>query len=188
MTKKTVFFPKMKLGAILLDCVLEETHAYESEITDYPIENGSYVQDTVWLKPFKLTIDGTITDTQLLDNKPTTTVQSRIGGVYDSLIALKNTKDVFQVMTGLKLYKNMIFETWSVQRDTETGYSIHLTATLKQITKVSALNQTSADTTKTKSFNKTVNQGTQQMKKTAPKTLPKKNVDDICANYGICYG
>lgn len=187
MTKKTIFFPKLKLGAILFDCVLEETHAYESEITDYPIESGAYVQDSVWLKPFKLTIDGTITDTQLLQNQAISNVQSRVGFVYDALIALVQTKDVFQVMTGLKLYQNMIFESWNAQRDSDTGYSIHVTGTLKQITKVSALHQTIVDTTKTKSFNKVVNQGSQQLKKTDPKTLPSKNTQDLCANYGICY-
>jgi hypothetical protein len=61
------------------------------------------------------------------------TGKSRSTEAYDKLIKLQQTRTPFKVVTGLKVYDNMILEDFTVNRDANTSNAIVFTARMKQI-------------------------------------------------------
>jgi hypothetical protein len=175
-----------QIDTVMFDCSLEESHNYTANITDYPQENGFYVQDNVWLEPFKLNIKGIVSDTQLVPfGSDFGILQRRVDDVYDSLMALRDNRDVFQVMTGLKIYQNMIFTSLTLERDQETGYSMRISAEIKQLKKVASQNNINNESTNDKSFPNNQNNGSQQMQSVNTDDIPQQDKDDLSETYGI---
>lgn len=173
-TVTSIFFPAKspaKIATIQLDCSVSETHSYKSTVTDYPTEEGFYIQDNVYLNPFTLTMKGIITDTPLGflgENMeiPGNLVESPLEEALDNLLMLRDKKIVFDVVTGLKIYSNMIFTNFEPTRDLDTARSLQFTAELKQIRKASSqIIEIHNDKTNDKKFPDTQNKGTQQASK-----------------------
>lgn len=133
------------IGGITLDAAIHEDHVHESDITENPVEEGVEVTDHVQLKPAQLTIEGVITDAPLgysiignIQNL-VRSVQSLFGAssrsvdAFNKLLDLRQKREPFTVVTGLKSYDNMIFSRLSVPREAATGNAIHFTAEMKQI-------------------------------------------------------
>ena len=164
----TAFFftpaSQAQIDTIAFDCSVEESHGFTTNVTDYPQENGFYMQDNIWIEPFKLTLKGIVTDTRLQPvTKSIGVLETRVGEVYNSLLALRDKRQVFEVMTGLEIYPDMVFSSLTVERDADTGFSIRIIAELKHIRKVSAQNNINKDSTPNKSFPNNNNNGTQQL-------------------------
>ena len=51
------------LGSLSVDATLHETHSYQNQISEHPVEQGMDVTDYVRVRPSSLTIEGVITDT-----------------------------------------------------------------------------------------------------------------------------
>jgi hypothetical protein len=175
-----------QIDKVTFDCAIDESHNYTANITDYPQEDGFEVQDNVWLEPFKLSLKGIISDTQLVPfGSDFGILQRRVDDVYDSLMALRDKRDVFQVMTGLKIYQDMIFTSLTLERDQETGYSMRISADLKQIKKVTSQNNINNESTNDKSFPNNKNNGNQQTQSVNVDDIPQQDKDDLSETYGI---
>ncbi len=136
---------RASIGGITIDATMRETHTKSAICTENPVESGSTITDHVNLKPAQLEIDGIITDTPVtfsIIDSVTGLVQtamsflgkkSRSIEAYDKLINLQKSRIPFKVVTGLKVYDNMILENFTVDRDAKIGKAIHLSASLKQI-------------------------------------------------------
>jgi len=139
-----LFEPKRKgkIGTLELDATLEEQHEYNSEVTQYPIENGEKISDHVNLNPIRLTMRCFITQTpvQLL-NVNTILGNDLIQTAFDKLVEIRNSKDVVTVVSGLKIYPDMIMS-FSIPRDTRTGQSLQFTAKFTQIKKTASILET----------------------------------------------
>ncbi len=176
---------KLKIASLLLDCSVDESHDYTSNITDYPQEDGFEVQDNVWLEPFKLSVKGVITDTPVaIFAEKFGVLESRVGNAYDTLLALRDSRDGFQVLTGIKIYDDMVFTSLSIKRDTDTGFSIKIEADLKQLRKVSATRTVDKQHTKNNSFINRKNKGSQQLQPTNPDAIPDQNKTDFQSTFG----
>lgn len=174
-TITSILFPVKangKIGSIQLDCSVQETHSFKSDVTDYTVEDGGSISDNIYLQPFRLTIEGIVTDTpltMLFTGKIGDTIQSLSEEAYDALIDLREKRILFDVVTGLMIYPNMVFESLDINRDKDTGRALHFNAQLKYIEKVSSkIIYIHEDTTNNKSFPDTQNQGNQQAQKTDP--------------------
>jgi len=170
-TITSIFFPIKpiaKIGSIQLDCSVQETHSFKSDITDYTVEDGGSISDNIYLQPFRLTMEGWISDTplQFLGGDLGNAIQSYSEEAYDKLIDLREKKILFDVVTGLKIYPNMAFESIDVTRDKDTGKALHFTAQLKYIQKASSkIIYIHEEHTDNKSFPDTQNQGNQPVEK-----------------------
>ena len=136
---------RASIGGFEIDATLRELHESNCEITDDPIEDGADASDHVQLKPKTVTLEGVVTDTPI-STIGITNVQGIMSSVnsilgkssrsmdgYDILLALQSKKQPFDLVTGLKTYKNMLIEELSVQRTKDTGRAIDFTAKLKEI-------------------------------------------------------
>lgn len=136
---------KAKIGSITIDASVEETHESSADLTENPVEEGAKITDHVQLKPNTLTINGVISDTPitfaLLDD--ITGIVNTVGrflgktsrsvDAYNKLVELQKTREPFKVVTGLKVYSNMILTNLSVNRTASTANAIHFTATMQEI-------------------------------------------------------
>lgn len=120
-----------KIGGIELDAVLNELHHYDAEISENPVENGTIFSDNVVLQPIVLEMTGRISDAagSLLSLR----LPGRSVDAFKSLVALQQSREPFEVVTGINVYKNMMFQSLTVPRDRTDGNSIRFTAILREI-------------------------------------------------------
>lgn len=132
-----------RIGELVLDAVVRETHNFSSEISEHPVENGCVIADHVYNKPISLELDCIITNTPMswvvvtaLDSlKRFSLDQSN----NFSELAFRKIEEIFSkrelitIATSLKDYDNMVLESLSVERGGGNSASLHFTCTAKQI-------------------------------------------------------
>jgi hypothetical protein len=120
---------KNRIGAIELDLTIDETHLRNADITDFPVEGGGQIQDHISNQPKRLKITGFITDSPI---EADSSLANRVQDAFDALDELFDKRITFDVVSGLKVYTNMAFE--SLEMPLVQQGSCQFTATLKQIT------------------------------------------------------
>lgn len=131
-------------SGIVIDATLTESHAITSEVTQYPVENGSTISDHVQLKPIVYNMTGVISDTPIgfltlgqvgnfLNAVQSYIGQGRSQEAYYAIFQLWQSRTPFTVTTNLKRYENMIFTSFIVDDDVDTANEINFKATLQQV-------------------------------------------------------
>ena len=140
-----LFEPKRKgkIGTLEIDVVFEEQPDFDSDVTQYPIETGESISDHVILNPIKLTMRGFISQTpiRILDTN-TILGNDLVQTAFDKLLEIRDSKDVVDVVTGLKVYSDMIMNRLSFPRDRQTGQSLNFRAEFIQIKKTASILET----------------------------------------------
>lgn len=119
---------KVSIGSIQLDATVSENHQYKSNLTQHPIETGGNVADHIYHDPVKLTMEGEVTNTPV-------SIFSILGGIsdrrieaFEQLIELRNARQLVTVVTGLKVYENLVIVGLTFPRDNRTGRRLQFTA------------------------------------------------------------
>lgn len=137
-----IFMVPKRIGTIQIGVELEETHLDELQITEHPVEKGAEINDHAFKRQPELTLKCGWSNSQIA--ALTGTLQSIFEGgelptadyvstVYSQLLALQETRQPFDVVTSLRIYRDMLFKSLSVTKDQKTGAALNVTATLKQI-------------------------------------------------------
>lgn len=121
--------PVRSIGGLMMDVTIEENHVDELEITEHPVEQGAAVTDHAYVKPASVTIKAGVTD-----SKDTATTGDKPSvAVYEALRKLQGTREPFDLVTGKRVYKNMLIKSLSVPADQSTENCLLFTAELQQI-------------------------------------------------------
>ncbi len=125
---------KLKIAHIEVDVCVSESHETDCDITENPVESGSYITDHVQVKPARLTIEGLVSDTPisllgiaLIGN------DNRARKVYDQLLEIQYAAEPIDIITGLTQYENMILKSLTVPRNAETGKSLRFNAVFQEV-------------------------------------------------------
>lgn len=126
---------------ILLDASLSESHNYNSNITNFPVENGANISDHVSDDPIKLSLRGFITNTpiRIFGGDPGANIDDVTGGdriktTFLALLDIRKSRTPFTLVTGLQVYENMLFSNITFPRTPRSGlHSLEFTAELQQI-------------------------------------------------------
>lgn len=130
-----------KIGGIVIDGYLEETHIRKSKVTRYPIEQGSDITDHIKNDPDGVIINGVVTNTPLLTSVILgVPLGDRVTEVLQALERIRSEKQLVSVVTSLKVYNNMAIEDFAPVKNTTTGQSMEFSITLTNVIKVT--NQT----------------------------------------------
>lgn len=131
-----------KIGELTLDVTISENHNYSSDITQYPIEGGGNIADHIINKPVNLTVVGFITNSpvkifggileRLSSNRAL--IPNRVQSAFTLLTDMREIKETFTIVTGLKVYIGMFFKTLSFPRNQGTGDTLRFTATMTRLT------------------------------------------------------
>lgn len=126
---------RVQIGAVLLDATIEERHEYSSQVTQHPIETGGFVTDHVYEDPRHVSINGEITESPVVFFSVFNGLSDRRVEAYDQLLALYRTRDVVTLVTGLKVYTDMVMKSFSVPRNQRTGRRLQFTAEFEEVRK-----------------------------------------------------
>jgi hypothetical protein len=119
-------------GGVELDGFITEKHNIGANITENPIEDGVIVSDHIQLKPVNIIIE-TIVTNSLTDNI-IQSAKDMFSGAFDfknfkdrpavkykELLDIFQKRDIFDIQTELKLYKNLALKNISVDQDVNTA-------------------------------------------------------------------
>lgn len=118
-----------KLGNIVIKVFNQETHSRTNTITRYPVEEGSDITDHIQDLPPVLNISCLIEAEE--DG-------SNIFEKFKELEDLASSKEVISVVSGLKVYNDMVITNLSIPRTSKNGGSLTFSASLEQIRIVSS--------------------------------------------------
>ena len=120
-----------------VDAYLSENHSFQARMPDHPVESGVVVNDHIVLLPPIVNITGIITDTPLLKFDPNgqlvTPEEGRSIDKINSLLEMRDARELFSVSTTLGVYRNYFFLNLNIPFTPEDGYSARFSATLKQL-------------------------------------------------------
>jgi len=137
---------KFRLGELLIDAVIKETHELRAQISEHPTEAVESFCDHVQTMPAQLQIEGIISNTPmtLIGLTALSSLANYLTDRSNDLAeaAFKKLEDVFSkrepitIATTLKEYPHMVLESLTVERGGGTSQSLHFKASAKQIRQV----------------------------------------------------
>jgi len=110
-------FPVRTIGPFQAQITTDETATDRSVITRHPVEGGAAITDHTYPEPAALTLNVLFTEDQ--GDLPT---------IYEDVLNLRNSGIPFNVVTGKRLYRNMLIE--QIVNITDTRYENALLLTL----------------------------------------------------------
>lgn len=143
--------PRRSIGPFVAHVTVSERHVDELDIVDHPVEQGSPVSDHAYKRPPEVVIDCLWSDSppprnilQGLAGAVTGTVrgvqsiitgngQDQIRDTYAKLLALQESRLLFDVHTGKRSYRDMLLKQLSVETDRESENVLRVTAVLRQV-------------------------------------------------------
>jgi hypothetical protein len=165
-----VFFLPRNIGGFVADVTMEEQHSDELVITEHPVEQGAAITDHAFKKPSTLVVRVGYSNSSRQANGNPNYVQD----VYDDFLALQASRVPFDIVTGKRIYQNMLIERLSCTTDEKTEYALFLSVNCREIiianTQVVTVPPASAQTSPE------VTNGTQNLGQLNPQPAPNFNV------------
>lgn len=114
----------------------EEHHQDVLEITDHPIEQGAKVSDHAFKQPSKVTIKFGFSNSSMGGTSGAShsgSASGQVAAIYQALLGLQASREPFEIMTGKRLYQNMLMVELSVDTDKQTEHALMVTAVFKEV-------------------------------------------------------
>lgn len=171
-----------EIGAVQLDASVREVHNLRAKVTKHPVEqegtdSPSVISDHVFIEPVTISIEGVISNWPAVYGGA---VRALLTGGFDKADkAYKQfeehlkKKQLLDVVTTLKTYKNMILENVTVNRDAAKGNALYFSATATQVTFVTLETTAASEGGSSKPY------ATQSAGKTPPKTPSPSAVSKV---------
>jgi len=112
------------LGGVTLDVVISERHKAEMEIAEHPVERGAKISDHAWRKPYSVELESIVAAPNAMS-------------AYEALLAVQKSAEPFDLVTGLRIYENMLIKEMSATRDKEKSRILFFTASCQEVIIVS---------------------------------------------------
>lgn len=132
-----------KIGAVILDASLSETHTKEVQVTDHPVEEGSNIADHLRQLPESVEINGMVSNTPLVilaslfADSPVegdlTSPSDRVDVALKELDRIQDSGELVTVVTSLKEYSNMALVRRTATRDAATGNVLAVQMSLRRV-------------------------------------------------------
>jgi len=126
-----------EIGGVVIDAFVSEKHSMYASVSQYPVEEGYNISDHVTQGPDGLSISAVVgpQPVKILGGVLTlTSLKNQAYQVYEALLVLKELGEPIEVVTGLKVYNNMIIDGMNITRTKDNGQSLEFDMTFSQIT------------------------------------------------------
>lgn len=146
-----VLFNQRSIGGFVADVTVEERHLDELTITEHPVEQGAAITDHAFKRPAVVMIRAGWSNSSLQAlGDPTYATR-----VYQQFLDLQGSRQPFDVVTGKRLYTNMLIQRLGVTTDEKTENVLMMTVECREIIIVSTqtVSVPSADQMKTPQLN-----------------------------------
>lgn len=134
--------PRALIGDIEVMVSVEETHTDTLQATEHPVETGSPITDHSYNKPCEVVLKCGWSNSSEFAASGAATKELGNGGmsqddyvtaVYSQLLALKESREPFDVGTSRRAYKNMLITSMATTVDQKTSSVLMLTCTCREI-------------------------------------------------------
>lgn len=142
-----------KIGVMVPDVVVSEKHSDTLEITEHPVEIGAAINDHAYKRPSEVTMEcGFAGGGSLLDvfdtrafglGTPLNNMSPK--EVYKALLDAQERRELLDVVTGKRTYKNMLIRAIEVTTDKTSENVLTCTLTLREVILTSTTPITVAD-------------------------------------------
>ncbi|EPG4139522.1 phage baseplate protein [Klebsiella pneumoniae] len=127
-----------KIGLIVPSVVISEKHNDTLEITEHPVEVGAAISDHAYRRPSEVVMQvGFAGGGSLLDFLDTTSFGLSVGlspkETYQELLDLQNSRVPFDVVTGKRIYSNMLIRALEVTTDRTSENVLSAVLTLREV-------------------------------------------------------
>lgn len=162
-----------KIGVIIPDVVVSEKHSDTLEITEHPVETGAAISDHAYKRPSEVVMEvGFAGGGALLDFASSLTSTSLLGmsprETYQKLLDLQSSRTPFDVVTGKRIYKNMLIRALEVTTDKATENVLSAVLTMREVIITSTQTVQVADKTEMKNGTETSKTEDTGLKTTVP--------------------
>lgn len=110
------------IGPVPVSCILSEKHTSTLEITEIPIETGSKITDHAVVMPKAVTLE---------------VAGANASATLDALIRFQESRVPFTLVTGLKIYRNMLLKRIDADRDSGAAKILRARVDLQEVILVS---------------------------------------------------
>lgn len=114
--------PLRLIGPFSATVTIEEIASDDLEITQHPVQQGATITDHAYLKPATVIMQIMFS----ADDAP-------LAETYDKLRQLQSSREPFDVVTGKRAYKNMLFKSLGQTNDAQTENVLSISAELQEI-------------------------------------------------------
>ncbi len=149
-----LFGPNRSIAGMIPDVTIREQGLDELEITQHPVETGASITDHAYKRPATLALEYGWSNSSLsllsiqdllAGSLPTLSLgNQRVRQIYEQLLALQISRQPFQVVTGKRLYQNMLLRSIGIMTDPTTENSLAVSAQCQEIIIVSTSSTTIA--------------------------------------------
>lgn len=138
--------PKGNIGGIEIQASLEEIHIDTLQVTEHPVELGAPITDHAFNRPSEVVIRAGWSNSSIkalvgavtsLFDSGNLSGSDYIGSIYSQLLALKESRKVFDITTSRRQYRNMLITSLAVTTDNETSNILSVMAACRQVLIVS---------------------------------------------------
>lgn len=128
-----VIFQSRFIGPFVADVTVEETSVDELALTEHPVEIGAAITDHAYLRPAQVTIKAGWSNSSYSALGNPVYVRS----VYEALRSLQQSRIPFSILTGKRLYQNMLVTKMLVTTDEKTENVLSVTLDCREVILVS---------------------------------------------------
>jgi len=114
----TVIIVPRNIGPVPITAFLYEQHRSEATITDNAIEDGSDVNDHMYMRSKGLTLE---------------VVDEKASDAFLSLVDHQSLREPFDIISGLAVYTNVVIEAIVADREKGTSKILRATVELKEV-------------------------------------------------------
>ncbi|GAA5786143.1 phage baseplate protein [Chitiniphilus shinanonensis] len=141
------FTPRRAIGPISAYVTLEEVGTDDLQITEHPVELGASITDHAFKRPAEILIrcgwsNASLSGIAAILNGDASTVfggggvlfgSDYVSKVYAQLLALQASRQLFDVTTGKRLYRNMLMQSLSQTTDDKSESTLSVTIRCREV-------------------------------------------------------
>lgn len=118
-----------KIGELVVDVSLSETHSSPATLTENPVEDGSVIGTHLIInpKPLGLKIHYSGRDFDGVSK------EDRAAKAYQELISLQEEAVFVEIVTGIQVYENMLLTSVGTVQSADSGDSLTIDVSAKQV-------------------------------------------------------
>jgi len=131
------------IGGFEIDAFISEHYSFSNTVTEFPVEDGSVINDHVTSETPVISVEAFIGKTKFetwdgdipdsIDDLPVEDPKARIKQAYYELKKLYENKQPVTVVLGLDTFTNMVITLFEIDRTVETGADLAFNMTLKKV-------------------------------------------------------
>lgn len=135
--ESSIFFPSVtsptKIGEISVDILVERQHNLDSQVSDYPVEDGFPISDHVVRTPIKLSMVVGITSTPVTWLDELGGDSTKVQTALDAFKAIYEAGTTITIVTPEDIWDNMVMTSCNIPKKFEDGNLVKIPCEFKQI-------------------------------------------------------